>query len=315
MEIVITDGFTLNPGDLSWKPLKEIGTVSCYERTSPDEVLPRCRNASVIVTNKTPINEKVIEAAQQLRMIAVTATGFNIIDVDAARRRGVLVCNVPEYGTYSVAQHAFSLLVELTNHVGIHSRSVLEGDWVKSVDWSYVKKPIIELKDKILGIVGLGRIGNRTALIGQAFGMNVIFHRGKPNQVKATGVSLEELFAESDFISLHCPLTKDNAGFVNKRILSLARPSAFLINTSRGQLIDEHDLALALENNKLAGAGLDGLSKEPPPHDHPLLHARNCIITPHNAWLSLEARKRILEVTIGNIHSFLSGKPQNQVNG
>jgi glycerate dehydrogenase len=314
MKIVITDGYTLNPGDLSWKPFDGIGEVACYDRTPPEEILERCREAHVIITNKTPIGEQVILAATKLRLIAVTATGYNVVDVAAAKKKGIPVCNVPEYGTYSVAQHAFALLLELTNHVGRHAQSVKEGEWVRSIDWSYAKAPVIELKDKIFGIVGLGKIGNQAANIAHAFGMKVMYHRGHAEKIPATSVSLEELFTKSDFISLHCPLKPDNQEFVNMAMLSRMKPAACLINTSRGQLIREPDLAAALKSGVLAGAALDVLSKEPPPPDHPLLGLPNCLITPHNAWVSFEARQRILNATIENVKAAIAGNPQNVVN-
>lgn len=314
MKIVITDGYTLNPGDLTWKSFDALGEVVYYDRTAPEEVVARCRDAHVIVTNKTPIQEQVMLAAPGLKLIAVTATGYNVVDTAAARKHGVSVCNVPEYGTYSVAQHTFALLLELTNHAGRHAQSVREGEWVRAIDWSYAKAPIIELKDKTLGIAGLGRIGNQTAAIARAFGMNVIYHRGRAEKVQASAVGLEELFSGSDFVSLHCPLRPENHEFVNTALLSRMKPSAYLINTSRGQLIREHDLAEALKRGMLAGAALDVLSKEPPPPDHPLLGLPNCLITPHNAWLSFEARQRILQTTLDNVKAVLDGKPQNVVN-
>jgi glycerate dehydrogenase len=313
MQIVITDGHTLNPGDLSWQPFHGLGEVKYYDRSSPDEVPSRCHQAVAIVTNKTPITKETIESAKDLKVIAVTATGYNIIDMAAAEKRGVLVCNVPEYGTYSVAQHTIALLLELSNHVGIHAQSVQKGSWNNAIDWCYSKTPIIELKDKILGIVGLGKIGLQTARIAHALGMNIIYYRGNSAELPARSVSLKEVFSESDFISLHCPLKPDNNSFVNQELLSLMKPSAFLINTSRGQLINEKDLAYALRNKLLAGAALDVLSKEPPPSNHPLLNLQNCIITPHNAWLSFEARQRILNTSYENVKAALSGKPQNVV--
>lgn len=314
MKIVITDGHTLNPGDLSWKPFYELGDVTYYDRTTPEEVVARCRGANVIITNKTPIPEQVMLAAPGLKLIAVTATGYNVVDTAAAKKHGITVCNVPEYGTHSVAQHTFALLLELTNHVGRHAQSVKEGEWVRATDWSYAKAPILELKDKTLGIVGLGRIGNQTAAIARAFGMNVIYYRGHAEKVQAKAAGLEELFSESDFVSLHCPLRPENHEFVNSTLLLRMKPSAYLINASRGQLIRERDLAEALQRGVLAGAALDVLSKEPPPPDHPLLGLSNCLITPHNAWLSFEARQRILQITVDNIKAALEGKPQNVVN-
>jgi glycerate dehydrogenase len=312
-KIVITDGYTLNPGDLSWEAFQQLGEVIYFDRTRPEEVAERCREATIIITNKTPVTEDSINRAKRLKLIAVTATGYNIVDVASAKKRSIVVCNVPEYGTHSVAQHTFALLLELTNQVGRHAQSVKAGDWVKSIDWSYSHAPIIELKDKILGIVGLGRIGNQTAEIAVALGMRIIHHGGKPMKIDANRVGLETLFLESDFISLHCPLKSDNQGFVNKTMLATMKKSAFLINTSRGQLINEADLAAALADGLLAGAALDVLSKEPPPEDHPLLNLSNCIITPHNAWLSFEARQRIMNTSFNNIKSALSGKPVNVV--
>jgi glycerate dehydrogenase len=313
MKIVITDGYTLNPGDLSWAPFHALGKVDYFDRTAADQVVERCRTAGIIITNKTPVDAEVIQEASALKLICVTATGYNVVDIAAAKKRNVLVCNVPEYGTYSVAQHTIALILELSNRVGLHASSVAEGEWERSVDWSYSKTPIIELKDKILGIVGLGKIGHRTAQIAQALGMKIIYYRGKTDAVEARPVTLQQLFSESDFISLHCPLRADNHSFVNRELLSLMKPTAFLVNTSRGQLIAEQDLAEALIKKNLAGAALDVLSKEPPAPAHPLLHLSNCLITPHNAWLSFEARKRIIETTLENIKAALAGKPQNVV--
>ncbi|HEY0739941.1 MAG TPA: D-2-hydroxyacid dehydrogenase [Chryseosolibacter sp.] len=313
MKIVITDGFTLNPGDLSWKDFDSFGEVIYYDRTPPDKILDRVRDAGVIVTNKTPVSAEVINECKHLKLIAVTATGYNIIDVAAAQRRNVLVCNVPEYGTHSVAQHAIALLLELSNHVGVNNESVHEGKWSSSVDWCYTKSPIIELKEKTLGIVGMGRIGNQTAAIASALGMEIIFNRGEARTISARKVSLEHLFQESDFISLHCPLRPDNEKFVNRELLALMKPTAFLINTSRGQLIDEQALAEALSNRSIAGAALDVLSKEPPIEGHPLTKLKNCIITPHTAWLSKEARSRILKTSLENIRKALAGTPQNLI--
>jgi glycerate dehydrogenase len=313
MRIVITDGYTLNPGDLSWDAFKELGRIDHYDRTAPALIADRCKNAEIIITNKTPVDAAVIEMAANLKIIAVTATGYNIIDIKAAKARGIIVCNVPEYGTYSVAQHTIALLLELTNRVGRHAQSVAQGEWSKSIDWSYSKTPVIELKDKVLGIIGLGKIGEKTAEIALALGMDIIYYRGHPQKIKCRYVPLEELFSTSDFVSLHCPLTPDNQGFVNRHLLKLMKPSAFLVNTSRGQLINEHDLAEALKKGLLAGAALDVLSKEPPPEDHPLPGLPNCLITPHNAWLSFEARQRIMQTTSANVRAALSGNPQNRV--
>lgn len=313
MKIVITDGFTLNPGDLSWQKFQTLGEVQYYDRTSSEEILDRVIQAEVIVTNKTPISADTIQKCKSLKVIAVTATGYNVVDVAAAKARMIIVCNVPEYGTHSVAQHAIALLLELTNRVGLNNQSVQSGEWASSVDWSYSKSPIIELKDKIFGVVGMGRIGNQTANIAAALGMRIIFNRGGTENVNARRVSMEELFAQSDFISLHCPLRPDNERFVNRELLALMKPTSFLINTSRGQLIDEEALAESLKMNSIAGAALDVLSKEPPAKHHPLIGLKNCIITPHNAWLSREARSRILETSFENVVNALAGTPQNVV--
>lgn len=314
MEIVITDGFTLNPGDLSWQGIEALGSMQYYDRTNQVEVIDRCFNAAVIVTNKTIINAAVINTATQLKMIAVTATGYNNVDITAAKKKGVLVCNVPGYGTSSVAQHTFSLVLQLTNHVGINAASVANGEWAVAKDWCYSYKPIIELKDKILGIIGMGKIGGQVAAIAKAFGMQVIYFGGKEKVAAAKPVNLYELFMQSDVVSLHCPQTSDNHAFVNKEILELMKPSSFLINTARGTLINEKDLAQALQQHRIAGAALDVLSTEPPAKSNPLVGLPNCIITPHNAWMSFEARRRMLEITVANIQGFIKAKRQNVVN-
>jgi glycerate dehydrogenase len=311
--IIVTDGATLNPGDLSWKPFEKFGKLMLHDRTRADEVASICKGASVIVTNKTPINARTIEAAPALKIIAVTATGYNIVDTAAARMRGIIVCNVPGYGTNSVAQHTFALMLELANHVGKNASSVAAGDWAKSPDFCYSLAPIQELAGKKLGIIGLGKIGSKVADIARAFEMEVCYHSPSRKTEVDGHVSLHELFSTSDFVSLHCPLRKDNNQFVNRGVLSVMKPSAYLINTSRGQLIHEDDLRHALTRGLLAGAALDVLSVEPPPVDHPLVGLPNCLITPHNAWLSLEARQRIMETTFINVSGALAGKPLNVV--
>jgi glycerate dehydrogenase len=312
--IVITDGYTLNPGDLNWERFKSLGEVVLYDRSPSDLVMERCRDADVIITNKTPITAKVIEASLKLKVIAVTATGYNVVDIQASKKKGIPVCNVPAYGTDSVAQHTFALLLELTNQVGRNSESVRAGDWVKSKDWCYAKSPIVELAGKTFGIVGYGRIGQKVATIADAFGMSVIYHSTSSKGVTGVSVTLDDVFRQSDVISLHIPLNEHNHGFVNRDLLSLMKPSAFLINTSRGQLIHETDLSRFLWEGKIAGAALDVLSVEPPAEDNPLIAAPHCIITPHNAWLSIEARKRIMDTTFNNVKLALEGKSQNIVN-
>lgn len=312
--IVITDGYTLNPGDLSWDGLHNIGEIQYFDRSHPDEVAARCKNAHIIITNKTPVSKTVIENASQLQAIVVAATGYNIVDIQTARSRNIPVCNVPEYGTYSVAQHAMSLILELSNHVGLNAHSVANGGWSSSPDFCYTKKPIIELLDKTLGIIGMGRIGRQLAAMATAFGMKIIYSSRTPKEGWPDFVSVENVFRQSDFISLHCPLTAENNQFVNRALLSQMKPHAYLINTSRGALINESDLAAVLQENKIAGAALDVLSVEPPPEKHPLIGLPNCMITPHTAWLSKEARQRIMQTTIDNVRLALAGTPKNVVN-
>lgn len=314
MKIVVADGYALNSGDLSWKGLEQLGELTVYDRTSPAELIERCKEAGIIVSNKTPVGKEAIENLPNLKMITMLATGYNVIDVNAAKAKGIAVCNVPAYGTDSVAQHAFSLILALSNQVHVHAASVATGQWQRSPDFGYALTPLTELAGKTLGIVGMGNIGQQTAKIGEAFGMKILYHsRSEKKGVSGRYVSLEELFSQSDFISLHCPLTDDNFGFVNASLLGLMKRSACIINTARGQLINEQDLADALNNGTIGGAGLDVLSKEPP-GDNPLIAAKNCVITPHNAWMSKEARQRIMEETERNIKAFMEGKPINVVN-
>jgi len=314
MNIVVIDGYTLNPGDLSWENIASLGQIKLYDRTPVEQIVERCKEADIVLTNKVPFTEATLAQLPRLKMIAVTATGYNIIDIETARAKNIIVCNVPAYGTASVAQHTFALLLELTNRVGQHARSVSEGKWLRSEDWCFTEGPIIELEGKTIGIVGYGNIGQRVGLIAQAFGMKVIYYSPmiKP-WTPDEPADLPTLFSTSDVVTLHCPLTPANHEFVNKDLLQGMKPSAFLINTARGQLIQEQDLADALNEGRLAGAALDVLSKEPPSADNPLLTARNCLLTPHNAWISREARTRILEITTANIRAFLDGQPVNRV--
>jgi glycerate dehydrogenase len=314
INIVVTDGYTLNPGDLSWKPFEAMGELTVYDRTKPAEIVERCAAATIVLTNKVPFNEATINQLPNLKMIGVTATGYNIIDVQAAAQKGIVVSNVPAYGTASVAQHTIALLLELTNQVGKHAASVAAGEWVKAPDFSYQKAPVTELAGKTLGIVGWGNIGEQTARIALAFGMEILYYNpNKKENAFAPWAPLPELFAKSDFISLHCPLKPENTGFVNNELLKVMKRSACIINTSRGPLINEQHLADALNNGQIAGAALDVLSTEPPPADNPLLSAKNCIITPHNAWISKEARQRVMDVTFDNVAAFLNGSPINKV--
>ena len=315
MKIVATDGYTLNPGDLSWDGIRALGELVIYERSPVETLAERCRDADVVLTNKTPFSKETLAALPSLRLISVTATGHNIVDSVAAKAQKVLVSNVPAYGTDSVAQHVIALLLELTNHVGRNARATAAGKWQTAIDWCFTEAPVMELAGKTFGIVGFGHIGQQVARIAKAFGMRVLYYNPRPKDTDlATLAGLDELFATSDVISLHCPLTSTNQEFVNKALLGRMKPSALLINTARGQLINEQDLADALNANVIAGAGLDVLSKEPPVNGNPLLTAANCIVTPHNAWISKEARLRIMQVTTANVEAFLKGKPQNVVN-
>lgn len=314
MKIVITDGYTLNPGDLKWDRIAACGDMIVYDRTSPQQLMERCGDADIILTNKVAIDRASIEKCGNLKMISVLATGYNVVDTGAAKEKKIVVCNVPAYGTASVAQHSFALILELTNRVGQHSLSVARGEWQQSPDWCYSLSPITELAGKTLGIIGFGNIGQQVARIATAFGMQVIYYRLHD---KPTGLGkyadIQTLFASSDVVTLHCPLNDGNREFVNADLLQLMKPSAFIINTARGQLIREQDLADALNNDRIAGAGLDVLSTEPPQPANPLLTAKNCIITPHNAWISREARQRVMNISSDNIIAFLKDNPINQV--
>ena len=315
LKIVVADGFTLNPGDLSWDTISKYGDVDYRDRTPPDEMTKVCQDADVVITNKAIVNEATISQAKKLKLILITATGHNIVDVDAAKRHQVVVCNVPDYGTASVAQHTLALLLELANRVGANSRAVASGEWVSCPDFAFSKGPIVELEGKRLGIMGMGRIGSQVARLALALGMEVVYHSRRPNTSElGTYVTLEELMSGSDIVTLHCPLTRDNAGIINRAMIRIMKPTAWLINTSRGGLIHEQDLADCLNDGTLAAAAVDVLSSEPPSANNPLLSARNCIITPHNAWLSLEARSRILRTTENNLGAFVGGSPRNTVN-
>lgn len=315
MNIVVTDGYTLNPGDLDRGKLDSLGHVQWFARTSRFETVARTFPADIIVTNKTIIDADVIAAASHLKLIAVTATGYNNVDVLAANQRGIKVCNVPGYGTFSVAQHVFALLLHCTNHVASNAESVYNGEWQTAPDWCYTHHPIMELHSKTLGIVGMGKIGNQVATIANAFGMAVIYSGGRTELPFARPVDLNALFLQADVVSLHCPLTNDNAEMVNAERIGLMKPSAILINTARGALVKERDLAQALEQKRIAFAALDVFGEEPPGVNNPLVGLANCIITPHTAWLSVEARRRILQITCGNIQSFLLGSLENEVKG
>ncbi len=316
--IVCLDGFTLNPGDLSWSGLEALGRLTVHDRTPPDQILARAEGAEIVLTNKTLLDRETIQNLKALRYIGVLATGYNVVDVEAARERGIPVMNVPAYSTRSVAQMVFAHLLNLTHHVGGHAQTVREGRWSVSPDFCYWDWPLIELDGLVMGIVGCGRIGQATARIAQAFGMKVLACRATSRPPEGSGVEsvqMEELFRRSDVVSLHCPLTPATRGLVSAERLALMKKTAFLINTSRGPLVDETALAEALNGGRLAGAGLDVLSTEPPPPDHPLLRAKNCFITPHIAWATHSARSRLLEAAVENVRAFQEGRLQNVVNG
>ncbi len=319
MNIVVLDGYTLNPGDLSWDGLKELGDTVVYERTPADRTAERIGNAEIVITNKTVIDRGVLDSCPSLRYVGVLATGYNVVDVEAARERGITVTNVPTYGTSAVGQFAIALLLEICHHIGLHGQSVREGAWTKSADFCYWKQPLIELDGKTMGIIGFGRIGRKTGQIAQALGMRILASgsRRVPEMESETMryVELDELLAQSDVISLHCPLSEKTRGIINRNSIARMKEGVIIINTSRGPLIVEEDLAQALNSGKVYAAGLDVVSVEPVRSDNPLLTARNCIITPHIAWAPKEERKRLLEIAVGNVRSFCAGSPMNVVNG
>lgn len=320
MKIVILDGYTENPGDLSWKGLEELGELTVYDRTTGGaaQVIERIKDAEIIYTNKTPVSRMVLEACPQVRFIGVLATGYNVVDVDAARERGVLVCNIPTYGTEAVGQFAIGLLLEICHHIGHHSEAVRGGRWSSNPDWCFWDYPLIELAGKTMGIIGYGRIGQATGRIAQALGMKVLACDAHENPELVNEnchyTDLETLFAESDVISLHCPLFPETEGMINKDNIAKMKNGVILLNNSRGPLIVEKDLAEALESGKVYAAGLDVVSTEPIKEDNPLLNAPNCIITPHISWAPKESRQRLMDVAVDNLVQFLNGNPIHVVN-
>ena len=318
MRIVVLDGYTLNPGDLSWDEVAELGELTVYDRTALQDIVPRAREAQIVLINKVPISADTLAQLPKLRFIAVTATGYDMVDVVAAGKRGIPVSNVPEYGTDSVAQFTFALILELCHHVGMHDRAVKAGEWSLSPDWCFWKTHQHLLVGKKIGIVGFGRIGRRVGEIAHAFGMEVIAFDPCPGESPTYTPfhwkSLHEVFSEADVVTLHCPQTSENVGFVNAELIKLMKREAFFINTARGGLVDEKALAEALNDGKIAGAAVDVVSVEPIRPDNPLLQARNCLISPHMAWASLSARRRLMATTVENIRAFLSGTPANLVN-
>jgi glycerate dehydrogenase len=313
---VILDAYTTNPGDLSWAPVEAIGPTTVYDRTPEPRVVERALAADVVLTNKTPLTADSLAALPRLKYVGVLATGVNVVDVAAARTRGIVVTNVPEYSTPNVAQATWALVLELTNQVGLHAAGVRAGRWSASEDFCYQDSELVELAGRTLGLVGYGRIARAVAAVGCALGMTILAHRRQPGSIADDGtecVRLDDLFARSDVVSLHCPLTAETAGLVNARRLDLMKPTAFLVNTARGGLVVEDDLAFALNTGRIAGAGLDVLSVEPPPATNPLVQASRCIITPHVAWATRNSRARLIDVAAANLRAFVNGSVQNVV--
>lgn len=317
MKIVVLDGYTENPGDLSWAPLEELGELTVYPRTGEDQIVQRIGDAEIVITNKTPITRSTLQACPWIRYIAVLATGYNVIDIAAARERGIPVSNVPTYGTAAVGQFAIAMLLEICHHVAHHSQSVHDGAWSRCQDWCYWDYPLIELDGKTMGIIGFGRIGQQTGKIAKAMGMRVLAYDAHPNDTGraiADYVPLEELLGQSDVIALHCPLFLETAGIINRDTIAAMKDGVIILNNSRGPLIVEQDLADALNSGKVYAAGLDVVATEPILADNPLLRAKNCIITPHISWAPRESRQRIMDCTVDNVRTFLEGDARNVIN-
>ena len=318
MKIVVLDGYTLNPGDLTWAGIEKFGEVTVYDRTAPEEIRERLAGAEIVFTNKTPLTREHFAANPRIRFVGVLATGYNVVDIAAARERGIPVCNIPTYGTMAVAQFATALMLELCHRVGRHADSVKAGDWSRGNDFCYWLNPLIELDGKTLGIVGFGRIGQAFGRIAQSLGMKILAVDDYPDRrlesVTLRYTTLDDLYANADVISLHCPLFDDNRGMIDKAAIGKMKPGVLILNTSRGPLINEADLAEALKSGHVAGAALDVLSSEPPSPSNPLLSAPNCIVTPHIAWATKEARSRLMNIATDNLSAFLKGAAQNVVN-
>ncbi len=317
MNIVVLDGYTLNPGDLSWAGLEKLGKVTLYERTEAQDIVSRIGNAEIVITNKTPITAETLAACPHIQYVGVLATGYNVVDVVAAKEHSVVVSNIPTYGTTAVGQFVFALLLELCHHVGAHSNAVKRGDWEKSVDFCFWNYPLVELADKTFGVLGFGRIGQNAAKVAQGFGMKVIAYDPMMQEGQTVAgaqvVSLETLLAESDVISLHCPLFPETEGIINKDSIAKMKDGVKIINTSRGPLIVEEDLAAALASGKVSGAAVDVLAVEPPKGRNLLIESENCLVTPHIAWAPKESRARLMSIAVDNLDAFLKGKPVNVV--
>lgn len=318
MKIVNLDGFTTNPGDLSWAGIERLGDYTVYERTSPDEIIKRAKGADILIVNKTIIDRDILNAlSPELKYIGLQSTGYNVVDCAYARQLGITVCNIPAYSTNAVAQLVFAFILQITNEVTLHSDAVKNGEWCDCPDFCFWKKPLTELDGKTIGIVGFGSIGQRVASIAMAFGMRVLAYNPRPKdkgELNVSFVSIDELLSQSDFVTCHCPLTPETEGLINKENISKMKKSAILINTSRGPVVDEQALADALNNDELQAAGLDVLKVEPASRNNPLLTAKNCYITPHIAWAAKETRARLLKILEDNIVAYLNGNPQNVVN-
>ncbi|HXI00090.1 MAG TPA: D-2-hydroxyacid dehydrogenase [Sphingobacteriaceae bacterium] len=318
MRIVILDGYTLNPGALTWSGLENLGEVVLYDRTPADKILERAQGAEIVLTNKTPLNENSIAQLPALKYIGVLATGYNVVDIEAAKKAGIVVSNAPGYSTDSVVQMTFALLLELTLRVQRHSDTVMEGKWARSADFCYWNYPLVELAGKTMGIIGFGNIGQKVGDVAAAFGMNIIGNsRTRTDQSQRKNfkwADIPELLEESDVVSIHCPLFPETKGLINSENLKRMKRSAYLLNTSRGAIVVDEDLADALNNGWIAGAGMDVLSAEPPEKDNPLYNARNCLITPHISWATKEARIRLMDIVVNNLAAFMEGNPVNVVN-
>lgn len=317
MKIVNLDGYTTNPGDLSWTWLEKYGEYKIYDRTSPEDVLDRAKDADILIVNKTPISRELLEKLPKLKYVGLQSTGYNIIDCQAAKEKGIVVSNIPEYSTNAVAQLTFALILEITNQVALHNQSVHSGEWCACQDFCYWKTPLTELAGKTLGIIGFGKIGRQVCKIAQSFGMKVLaFSPSLPADRSSNPkiIPLDEIFRESDFITLHCPLTKDTENLINEENLKKMKKNAIIINTSRGPVVNEKDLARALQDGIIAGAAVDVVNTEPCVKENPLLKCDNCIITPHIAWAGFETRKRLLEILEKNLAAFLDNQPINVVN-
>lgn len=321
MNIVILDGYTENPGDLSWEGFEKLGNLKVYDRTSlydVDEIISRIGNAEAVITNKTPLSRKVFESCPSIKYVGVLATGYNVVDVDAAKEKGIPVANIPSYGTTAVAQFAIAMLLEICHHVAHHSQAVYEGRWENNADWCFWDYPLIELSGKTMGIIGFGRIGQNTAVLAQAFGMKVLAYDTNQNPALESDTckysDLDNLLKNSDVITLHCPLFPATQGIINKDTIAKMKDGVIILNNSRGPLIVEEDLCEALNSGKVFAAGLDVVSSEPIKGNNPLLKAKNCLITPHISWAPKESRQRLMDIAVNNLKAFQEGQPVNIVN-